>query len=365
MLLTKELETSLSDKLYMKVLELNNTDNIILECEITEPQMKGILLSGDFSLIDGHIYYNNNIIKVRYDLMKLYGNCQNQEELYFNQYFNILNLKDGDLIKTNCPIDSAMSHRLTYVVINTDGGPKNLILVPYLHERRIHLLRQKPNTEYFYTSKQIKLDNDVVSYVFAFNLTEHKLYSYTDIGILIKRIDFSDIIKTHGEIICSSSNGLNFALFNRRIDTITLIRFSQKKVTLLKSINVEGSLIEYFSKSSDKSIKDKSIGHWILDKKRAQLHYDVKINDRGDLLIQINKKADLKVPVLGNEIETVYFYQANFKINKTLLEKADDDFMVECRQDLQNYVKDYSLEMSHGQNILFSPTMKKFEINRN
>jgi len=141
MLLTKELESSLSDKLFMKVLHLNNTENIILECEISEPQMKGILLSGDFSLIDGHIYYNNNIIKVRYDLMKLYGNCHNQEELYFNQYFNVLNLKEGDLIKTNCPIDSAMSHRLTYVVINTNGGPKNLILVPYLHERRIHLLR--------------------------------------------------------------------------------------------------------------------------------------------------------------------------------------------------------------------------------
>lgn len=74
MLLTKELESSLADKLYMKVLYLNNPENIILECEICEPQMKGILLSGDFSLIDGHIYYNNNIIKVRYDLMKIYGN---------------------------------------------------------------------------------------------------------------------------------------------------------------------------------------------------------------------------------------------------------------------------------------------------
>ena len=77
----------------------------------------------------------------------------------------------------------------------------------------------------------------------------------------------------------------------------------------------------------------------------------VKINDRGDLLIQINKKGDLK---LGDEIETVYFYQANFKINKTLLEKADDEFMVECRQDLHRYNKDYSPEMSHGQNLLFS-----------
>lgn len=133
----------------MKIIMIHNPENVILECEITEPQMKGILLSGEFSLIDGHMYYNNNVIKVRYDLMKINGSCENQEELYFNQYFNILSLGEGDIIKTNCPIDSPMSHRLTYVIINTNGGPKTLVLMPYLHERRIFLQRQKPNTDYF------------------------------------------------------------------------------------------------------------------------------------------------------------------------------------------------------------------------
>lgn len=48
-----------------------------------------------------------------------------------------------------------------------------------------------------------------------------------------------------------------------------------------------------------------------------------------------------------------------------LIEKADDEFIVECRQDLHTYNKNYSPEMSHGQNLLFSPIVKKFEINRN
>ena len=70
MLLTKELEEASIDRLFMKIMHLNNRENILLECDILEPKMKGILLSGEFSLIDGHIYYNNNVIKIRYDLMR-------------------------------------------------------------------------------------------------------------------------------------------------------------------------------------------------------------------------------------------------------------------------------------------------------
>ena len=73
--------------------------------------------------------------------MKTYGICSNQEELYFNQYMDILNLGESDLVKTQCPIDSPASGRLTYVVINNNGGPKRLILLPYLHERKIYLNR--------------------------------------------------------------------------------------------------------------------------------------------------------------------------------------------------------------------------------
>lgn len=115
------------------------------------------------------------------------------------------------------------------------------------------------------------MNGEVLSYIFAFNLTEHKAYVYTDRGILLKRIHFADIIKAHGEVICASSNGLNFALFNRRLDTITLIRFSPKKFSILKTINVEGSLIEFFDKNKDEDLKEKAKDHWIFDKNRARL----------------------------------------------------------------------------------------------
>ena len=68
--------------------------------------MKGIFISGEYTLVDGHIYFNNNVIKLRYDLMKKYSNRLDLQHLFFNQYTNILNLREGETLKTNCPIDS-------------------------------------------------------------------------------------------------------------------------------------------------------------------------------------------------------------------------------------------------------------------
>ena len=73
MLLSKYLENGAKDRVYVKLIMLGDEDDIMLQCEVLDPEMKGIFTSGDFSLIDGHIYFNNNVIKLRYDLMRLYG----------------------------------------------------------------------------------------------------------------------------------------------------------------------------------------------------------------------------------------------------------------------------------------------------
>ena len=64
--------------------------------------MKGVLISGQYQLTNGHIYYNNNVIKLRYDLMSTLSG----EEALFNQYHNILNIDAGETVKTNSPLDS-------------------------------------------------------------------------------------------------------------------------------------------------------------------------------------------------------------------------------------------------------------------
>ena len=59
---------------------------------------------------------------------------------------------------TNCPIDSISFHKFVYVIKNNiDMRPAKVIVMPYLHEKKIYLNRMKPNTEYFSTS----LDQDM------------------------------------------------------------------------------------------------------------------------------------------------------------------------------------------------------------
>lgn len=36
---------------------------------INDEELIGRLLSGLYTFVDGHIYYNNNVIKIRYDLL--------------------------------------------------------------------------------------------------------------------------------------------------------------------------------------------------------------------------------------------------------------------------------------------------------
>jgi hypothetical protein len=51
------------------------------------------------------------------------------------------------------PLDSFQSHKFLYVMVNHfDLEPKQLMILPYLHERKIYLNRIKVNTDYFYTT---------------------------------------------------------------------------------------------------------------------------------------------------------------------------------------------------------------------
>ena len=78
-------------------------------------------------------------------------NLSNDE--IFNQYNDILDLSENQKIKMDTPLDSMQSHRFLYVILNhNDLEPKKLMIVPYLHERKIYLNRIKVNTNYFYTS---------------------------------------------------------------------------------------------------------------------------------------------------------------------------------------------------------------------
>jgi len=44
-------------------------------------------------------------------------------------------------------------HKLVYIIKNPlEYKPSRVVIMPYLHEKRVYLNRIKQNTEYFYTS---------------------------------------------------------------------------------------------------------------------------------------------------------------------------------------------------------------------
>ena len=95
--------------------------------------------------------------------------------------------------------------------------------------------------------------------------------------------------------MCTSPDGLNFALHNRRNDTITIIRFSQEEVFVLKSLSLENSLKEYLSNPFDKNQSEEC--QWIfelMEHDKMSLQYNVQINDRCHMLVQISHRIENK-----------------------------------------------------------------------
>ena len=82
--------------------------------------MIGRLNSGLYTFVDGHIYYNNNVIKIRYDLFNNKGIIYKENEL-FDYYFNIFDLEIGERVKANTPLDSMKSHRFAYIISNKES----------------------------------------------------------------------------------------------------------------------------------------------------------------------------------------------------------------------------------------------------
>jgi len=48
-----------------------NTMKILFESLITNKALMGRLASGMYTFVNGHIYYNNHVIKIRYDIINL------------------------------------------------------------------------------------------------------------------------------------------------------------------------------------------------------------------------------------------------------------------------------------------------------
>ena len=74
-----------------KIFDLN-ANEFIYESKIDYEPLIGRLKSGTFTFIKGHIYYKNNVIKIRYDQIDKSGVKELKEDQLFDYYENILSL---------------------------------------------------------------------------------------------------------------------------------------------------------------------------------------------------------------------------------------------------------------------------------
>ena len=93
-------------------------ENTLWNGKVYNPELIGRLKTQFYQFIDGHIYYNNKVIKIRYDLL----NKKNIKDLkdieVFDFYDNLFEMNPGDQFLTDMPIQMNVYHRLLYLYYN-------------------------------------------------------------------------------------------------------------------------------------------------------------------------------------------------------------------------------------------------------
>ena len=71
-----------------------NSQKTIYSGDVSNPELLGRLKSQTFAISKGHIYYNNQLIKIRYDLLSP-DICEHD---VFDYYENILDLNENEKV---------------------------------------------------------------------------------------------------------------------------------------------------------------------------------------------------------------------------------------------------------------------------
>ena len=94
-----------------------NTKKITFDRIIHHKPLIGRLKSGLYTFVNGHIYYNNNVIKIRYDLIYTTDNpLKYNENEIFDYYYDIFLLQGKQKVKANTPLSSFEDNKFAYVI---------------------------------------------------------------------------------------------------------------------------------------------------------------------------------------------------------------------------------------------------------
>jgi hypothetical protein len=85
------------------------------DVELTIDSLIGRLKSGLCRINNGHIYFNNNLIKMRLDLINSPKSHKYKDQELFDFYYGMFNLDKDTIVRSGTPIDSFRYHRFVFI----------------------------------------------------------------------------------------------------------------------------------------------------------------------------------------------------------------------------------------------------------
>lgn len=101
----------------LSLIDLKDENKKLYEARVFDRNLIGRLKTNLFKFIDGHIYFNDQIIKIRYDLLKNQKSARDLSEYEVMDYYDdILNLSSGKKVQIKFPIHIIKARRVIYLI---------------------------------------------------------------------------------------------------------------------------------------------------------------------------------------------------------------------------------------------------------
>lgn len=120
-------------------------------------------------------------------------------------------------------------HKQFYITNNQKfKKPYTIIVLPYLHERKLYLNKMKPQNKYFYSifESEVEQGKNTV-HMIVMDVTVNKIFVYSEGGLLVQRYEFDHITEKFGKPIAVSANGKVFLLQNDCKKRVTVLEIFQ------------------------------------------------------------------------------------------------------------------------------------------
>jgi len=146
---------------------------------------------------------------------------------------------------------------------------------------------------------QEKNTKDRNIYILCLNISDNKLYVYTDSGILVRRFKYNELAKKIGKPICISEDGLNMIFQQSDLSPeIFLVKMSILGLQVLKEINIKQSIDKYFSRMVNDYVHQSTMSFYrdflgeCKKENYKKISRQFSLNDNADILIRIKPKED-------------------------------------------------------------------------